>query len=331
MLMGLPNLPHDSVPDGADESGNVEVRRWGTPRAFDFTPRDHVDLGAPLGLDFETGAKLSGSRFTFLRGPAARLHRALAQFMLDVQTRRARLHRVLHAVHRQPRGARRHRPAAEVQGRHVLGAARRRRRAGRAVPDLDLRDLADQHRARADPRRGRVADQADRAQPVFPQRGRQRRARHARHDPPAPVRQGRDGADRARPSTATTRSSRWSATPRRSCSSWSCRTAWSRCAPATWASAAPRPTTSRSGCRRRTPTARSARAATARPSRRGACRRASATRRARPNSCTRSTARAWRSAARWWRCSRTTSRPTARCAVPAALRPYLGGLEVLQP
>jgi len=86
MLMAVPNLPHESVPVGADETGNVEVRRWGTPRSFDFTPRDHVDLGGPLGLDFDTGAKLSGSRFTFLRGPAARLHRALAQFMLDTQT-----------------------------------------------------------------------------------------------------------------------------------------------------------------------------------------------------------------------------------------------------
>ena len=86
MLMAVPNLPHESVPVGADEAGNVEVRRWGTPRAFEFTPKDHVDLGAPLGLDFDTGAKLSGARFTFLRGPVARLHRALAQFMLDVQT-----------------------------------------------------------------------------------------------------------------------------------------------------------------------------------------------------------------------------------------------------
>ncbi len=86
MLMGLPNLPQPGVPDGADEHGNVEVRRWGTPATFDFTPRDHVDLGAALGLDFETGALLSGSRFTFMRGTAARLHRALAQFMLDVQT-----------------------------------------------------------------------------------------------------------------------------------------------------------------------------------------------------------------------------------------------------
>ena len=87
MLMAVPNLPQDGVPAGADEHGNVEVRRWGSPRAFDFPVKDHVDLGAPLGLDFDTGAKLSGSRFSFLRGPAARLHRALAQFMLDVQTR----------------------------------------------------------------------------------------------------------------------------------------------------------------------------------------------------------------------------------------------------
>lgn len=86
VLMHLPNLPQADVPLGADEAGNVEVRRWGTPRAFDFSPKDHVDLGEPLGLDFETGAKLSGSRFSFLRGPVARLHRALAQFMLDVQT-----------------------------------------------------------------------------------------------------------------------------------------------------------------------------------------------------------------------------------------------------
>ena len=86
MLMSLPNLPQPGVPDGVDETGNVEVRRWGTPPSFDFKPRDHVDLGAPLGMDFETGARLSGSRFTLLRGTAARLHRALAQFMLDTQT-----------------------------------------------------------------------------------------------------------------------------------------------------------------------------------------------------------------------------------------------------
>ncbi|MGH8781302.1 serine--tRNA ligase [Paraburkholderia sp.] len=87
LLLGVPNLPHDSVPVGDDEQGNVEVRRWGTPREFDFDVKDHVDVGTPLGLDFETGAKLSGARFTMLRGQIARLHRGLAQFMIDTHTR----------------------------------------------------------------------------------------------------------------------------------------------------------------------------------------------------------------------------------------------------
>jgi seryl-tRNA synthetase len=90
MLMAVPNLLHASVPEGQDESANVEVKRWAPdgrePKSMAFTPKDHVDLGTPLGMDFDTGARLSGSRFVFLRGPVARLHRALAQFMLDVQT-----------------------------------------------------------------------------------------------------------------------------------------------------------------------------------------------------------------------------------------------------
>lgn len=83
LLLTIPNLPHESVPVGKDETENVEVRRWGTPRNFDFEIKDHVDVGAPLGLDFETGTKLAGTRFAFMKGPVARLHRALAQFMLD--------------------------------------------------------------------------------------------------------------------------------------------------------------------------------------------------------------------------------------------------------
>jgi seryl-tRNA synthetase len=86
LMLTVPNLPHESVPVGNDEKQNVELRRWGSPRAFDFEVKDHVDVGAPLGLDFETGAKLSGARFTLLRGPIARLHRALAQFMIDTHT-----------------------------------------------------------------------------------------------------------------------------------------------------------------------------------------------------------------------------------------------------
>ncbi len=85
-MLSLPNLPHESVPVGPDESANVEVRRIGTPREFDFDVRDHVDVGTPLGLDFETAGKLTGARFCVMRGNMARLHRALSQFMLDVQT-----------------------------------------------------------------------------------------------------------------------------------------------------------------------------------------------------------------------------------------------------
>ena len=90
LLLAVPNLPNESVPVGADEHGNVELRRWSPsgkdPQPLTFAPKDHVDLGEPLGLDFDMGVKLSGSRFTVMKGQIARLHRALAQFMLDVQT-----------------------------------------------------------------------------------------------------------------------------------------------------------------------------------------------------------------------------------------------------
>lgn len=82
-MLSLPNLPHHSVPMGNDEADNVLVRRYGEPRKFDFTVKDHVDVGVPLGLDFDAGAKLAGARFSVMKGPLARLHRALAQFMLD--------------------------------------------------------------------------------------------------------------------------------------------------------------------------------------------------------------------------------------------------------
>ena len=86
MLLNVPNLPHESVPAGKSEADNIEVRKVGTPRNFDFEIKDHTDVGTPLGLDFDTGIKLSGARFTFMRGQIAKLHRALAQFMLDTQT-----------------------------------------------------------------------------------------------------------------------------------------------------------------------------------------------------------------------------------------------------
>lgn len=86
LLLNIPNLPHVDVPVGKDENDNIEIRRVGTPREFDFPIKDHVDLGEPLGLDFKTASELSGARFSVMRGPIARLHRALAQFMLDTHT-----------------------------------------------------------------------------------------------------------------------------------------------------------------------------------------------------------------------------------------------------
>ncbi len=88
LLLAVPNLPQAGVPVGPDESANQELRRWGTPQRFDFPVRDHVDLGEALGLDLEAGARLAGARFAFMRGPVARLHRALAQFMLELHTLR---------------------------------------------------------------------------------------------------------------------------------------------------------------------------------------------------------------------------------------------------
>jgi len=87
MALGIPNIPHASVPDGKDENDNKELRRWGEPRQFSFTPKDHVDIGAALGMmDFDTAAKITGARFVVMNGPLARLHRALIQFMLDLHT-----------------------------------------------------------------------------------------------------------------------------------------------------------------------------------------------------------------------------------------------------
>jgi seryl-tRNA synthetase len=87
LQLGLPNILHADVPDGLDESANVEVRRWGTPRQFDFQAKDHVALGEPLGMDFESAGRMSGARFVVMTGALAKLHRALAQFMLDLHTR----------------------------------------------------------------------------------------------------------------------------------------------------------------------------------------------------------------------------------------------------
>ncbi len=301
LLMHLPNLPQAGVPVGADESGNVEVRRWGTPRAFDFPVKDHVDLGAPLGLDFDTAARLSGARFSLLRGPVARLHRALAQFMLDVQTNEHGYTECYtpYIVNREVLEGTGQLPKFKDDMFWVFR--------GRGPGDAGAGGSAEDHPEQylistseislTNTVREQILDAA------------QLPIRLTAHSPCFRSEAGSAGRD-------TRGMIRQHQFARRSSRSSACRTASCCCAPATWASAARRPTTSRSGCRRRTRTARSARAATATRSRRGACRRVSATPRGRRSWCTRSTARVLRWAARWSRCSRTASRPTARSSCP---------------
>ena len=249
----------------------------GASRASSTSRRkDHVELGEKLGgLDFETAAKISGARFSVLRGGA----RAAAPRAGAVHARpahaRAWLHRGVRAV---PRATRR-RCRAPGSCRSSKQDLFRVQGEQGFYPDPDRRSAAHQPRARQHRRSRQAAAEARGAHAVLPLRGRRRRQGHARHDPPAPVREGRAGADREARGFVRRARRAHAATPRRCCRSSSCRIAWSRCARATSASAAPRPTTSKSGCRGRTATARSPRAATARRSRRGACRRAGAIRR----------------------------------------------------
>ena len=299
--------------------------------AFEFAPRDHVDVGAPLGLDLETGAKLSGSRFSFLRGPVARLHRALAQFMLDVQTQEHGYTECYtpYIVNREVLEGTGQLPKFKDDMFWVFRGAERRGEAGAAREQylISTSEISLTNSVRGELlAEASAADPADRAHAVLSLRGGQRRPRHARHDPPAPVRQGRDGADHASRRRATRRSTRWSAMPRRSCRSSSLPyrvVLLSHRRHGLRRDQDLRPRGLGAGAEHLSRDQLGAR--TARRSRRGACRRASRPRRARTSSCTPSTARASRSAARWSRCSRTARTRDGSVTVPAALRPYLGG------
>ncbi len=191
-LAGLPNLLHESVPPGRDSSDNVELRRWGTPPKFAFTPLDHVALGEKLGLmDFDAAAKLAGARFVVLRGALARLQRALTQLMLDVQT--------------QEHGYSETYVPYLVNDRTLFGTGQLPKFAadlfaldGRseAAADPDGRGVAHEPRRRQHRRAWAVADAAHRAHAVLPVGGGLIRSRHARDDPSASVREGRARAHR---------------------------------------------------------------------------------------------------------------------------------------
>ncbi len=198
-LLTLPNLPAARVPVGSSAADNLEVRRVGEPRVFDFEPQAHWDLGPALGiLDFERAARVSGARFSFLMGDGAQLSRALINFMLDAAHRRARLHRGGAAVPRQRGRAHRHRQPAEVRS----GPLQDRRRLG-SLPRADRRGAADQP-----PPRARFSTAAllplqyCAYTPCFRSEAGSYGAGRPRPDPPAPVRQGGAGEVRRARSVA---------------------------------------------------------------------------------------------------------------------------------
>ena len=326
--LGLPNLLHDSVPDGGDDSANVELRRWGEVRKPDFAVRDHVAVGEALGWPRLRGRKPHLGRA--LHGHARRAG-APASCPCAVHARparpQARLHRGLRAVPGNGCDRAGHRPAAEVRG----GPVQRARRA-EVVPDPHRRGSADQPGARADRRRRVAAAEIRRAHAVLPLRGGRRRQGHARHDPPAPVRQGRARADRAaggllrcaRGIDSARRGSAaaaGAAVPRRGPVRGRCRRRQPR-----------GPTISRCGCRRRASTARFRPAATARRSRRDACRRAGAIPPpANPSRCTRSTAPGVAVGRALVAVLENYQQADGSVVVPEVLRAYMGGLERIAP
>jgi seryl-tRNA synthetase len=193
LVLTLPNLLHDSVPDGRDETANVELRRWGEPRSFEFEPQDHVALGEKLGMiDFESAARIAGARFAVLSGGVARLHRALTQYMLDLHTTRHGYTEVYapYLVRRQALVGTGQLPKFEADLFRIAAEE------PEALPDPDRRGAGHQPGARGRSSSADDAAQIRRAHPVFPCRGWLTWQGHTRHDPPAPVREGRAGADR---------------------------------------------------------------------------------------------------------------------------------------
>jgi len=327
IALTTPNIPHASVPDGRDENDNREERRWGEPAQFGFTPKDHVDLGAALGLmDFESAAKLTGSRFVVMAGPLARLHRALIQFMLDTHTREHGYTEayVPYLVNAESLRGTGQLPKFEAELFKLAGEQEYYLIPTAEVPVTNLlRDVI----VEADdmPRRWVAHTPCFRSEAGSYGKDTRGMIRQHQFEKVELVQAVRPEESAAALEALTGHAE--PATPRRSCRSSACRIAWSPCAPVTWASRRPRPTTSRSGCRGRGSTARSLPAPTSRTSRRAGCRRAGATLRpASPSCCIRSTARGLPWGAPWSRCWRTARRRTAasasrRCCGPTWAAP----------
>ena len=294
----LPNIPCEATPYGKDEDENIERRRWGTPREFDFEVKDHVDVGAPLGLDFDTAAKESGARFAFMRGQIARLHRALAQFMLDTHTREngyveCYTPYIVTASTMQGTGqlpkfeedlfaAKKGGAFGEQEQMYLVPTAEVTLTNQVAGMMLSYKDL---------PLKVTAHTPCFRSEAGAYGRDTRGMIRQHQFDKVEMVRI-------VRPETSYDDLE-------------VCRTVSSRSPRATWASVPRRPMTLKSGSQRRTPTARFRPAPTARPSRPAAWALASRMKMARPSTSTRSTVPASPSAARSSPCSKTTRTLTA--------------------
>ena len=228
-LAAIPNIPLDEVPDGTDEHGNVEVRRWGSPPGHNFEPRQHFDVGETLKMmDFETAAKISGARFVVTKGQLARLERALAQFMLDTQT--------------EKNGYTEHYVPLLVNDKTMFGTAQLpkfvddqfRTTDGRwLIPtaEVSLTNLVRE----SDSRRSTTAAAPHRLHAMFPRRSRSGGPRYARHDPPAPVLQSRTRLDHHAGTIPRRTGAHDRLRRKHPASAWACITASCACAPATWA------------------------------------------------------------------------------------------------
>ena len=191
-LLDVPNVPHESVPAGKSAEDNVEVRKVGAPHAFDFAVKDHVDVGVPLGLDFDAATRISGARFVLMKGEVARMHRAIAQFMLDVHGREHGYTEIYapYIVNDLSMTGTGQLPKFESDLFQVALEFRRSRTAAQVLPDPHRRGAGDQHCARRDPAARQATAQVRLSHAVLPERGGIVWQGHAGDDPAAPVRQG---------------------------------------------------------------------------------------------------------------------------------------------
>ena len=317
-MLTVPNRPHSSVPVGHEAAANVEVRRWGAPPKFDFTPRPHWEIAEGAGiLDFQRATKIASTRFALYRGLGARMERALASSFLDTHAANGYTEilppfivntAALTGVGQLPKFAA---DMFHLEGTDLWLTP---------TAEVELTSLYREETLDAEV----AADQALRLDGVLPLRGRRSRKRHARPEAPAPIPESRNVQVHAAREKVTRSWNRWLPMPSASSRSSACITASCSCARATWASHRRKPTTSRCGSLRPASSWKFPPARIPKRFRRGVPASASSPKAARASSCTRSMARDSPWGAPGSPSSKTISRRMARSLIPEALRPYMG-------